>query len=42
MPDLTPEERWFLGLPVVLMFVLGIYPELVMRWMNPIAIAGGG
>lgn len=41
--DLGFGERLVLGVPVVLMFVLGIYPDLVLRWTNPtvLGMAGG-
>lgn len=33
--DLTWSEKMLLGVPVGLMFVLGIFPDLVLRWTNP-------
>ncbi len=35
VPDLNTRERWMVGVPVALMFVLGIYPDLVLRLINP-------
>ncbi|MBL9129131.1 MAG: NADH-quinone oxidoreductase subunit M [Verrucomicrobiales bacterium] len=32
--DLETGERWMLGVPVALMFVLGVYPDCVLRWTN--------
>jgi NADH-quinone oxidoreductase subunit M len=34
MPDLTTGERVALLLPVVLMFVLGLYPQLILGVIN--------
>ncbi len=34
LPDLTTSERVMLGVPIALMFVLGIYPQLVMGLIN--------
>lgn len=33
--DLSYRERWMVGVPVALMFVLGVYPDLVLRLINP-------
>jgi NADH-quinone oxidoreductase subunit M len=42
--DLTTGERWMLGMPVVLMGVLGVYPDLLLRMTNATVVgwAGGG
>lgn len=42
--DLEVGERWVLGVPVGLMFVLGVYPDLVLRLTNAtvLGLAGGG
>jgi NADH-quinone oxidoreductase subunit M len=32
--DLDVGERFLLGVPVALMLVLGVYPDLVLRWTN--------
>jgi NADH-quinone oxidoreductase subunit M len=34
LPDLTLAERIQLGLPIALMFVLGVYPQLVLGFVN--------
>lgn len=43
LPDLTLRERWLVGVPVALMFVLGVFPDLVLRFTNPtlLRLAGG-
>ncbi|MGE3311036.1 MAG: NuoM family protein [Limisphaerales bacterium] len=33
--DLDAWERLILGVPVALMLVLGLFPDLVLRWTNP-------
>ncbi|MBL9138971.1 MAG: NADH-quinone oxidoreductase subunit M [Verrucomicrobiales bacterium] len=33
--DLTTRERIQLGAPVFLMLLLGVYPDLILRWTNP-------
>jgi NADH-quinone oxidoreductase subunit M len=33
-PDLTVRERWLVGPPVVLMLVLGVYPQLVLGMVD--------
>lgn len=33
--DLSPAERWWVGVPVALMFVIGVFPDLILRWINP-------
>jgi NADH-quinone oxidoreductase subunit M len=33
-PDLTTSERVLLALPIALMFVLGVYPQLVLGMIN--------
>ena len=30
LPDLTTRERVMLGVPIALMFVLGVYPQLLL------------
>lgn len=35
MPDLSARERLQLAIPVGLMFLLGVYPDLVLRFTNP-------
>lgn len=37
-PDLTPAEIGLLLIPVALMFVLGVYPRLVLDVINPTAV----
>jgi len=37
-PDLTPGEIGLLLIPIVLMFVLGLYPRLVLDVINPTAV----
>ena len=41
--DLTAGERLRLGIPVGLMVILGIYPDLILRITNPtvMQMAGG-
>jgi NADH-quinone oxidoreductase subunit M len=34
LPDLTVSERVMLGVPVALMFVLGVYPQLLLGVIN--------
>jgi NADH-quinone oxidoreductase subunit M len=34
-PDLTLRERAMLGVPIALMFVLGVYPQLILGVINP-------
>lgn len=34
LPDLTTSERVMLGVPIALMFVLGVYPQLVLGFVN--------
>ena len=34
LPDLTLAERAMLAVPIALMFVLGIYPQLVLGTIN--------
>jgi NADH-quinone oxidoreductase subunit M len=34
LPDLTLRERAMLAIPIALMFVLGIYPQLVLGVIN--------
>ena len=34
LPDLTVRERVMLGVPIALMFVLGIYPQLLIGLFN--------
>lgn len=33
-PDLTTAERWLIAPPIFLMFVLGIYPQALLVWVN--------
>jgi len=35
MPDLTLSERWLVIVPIALMFVLGIWPQLVLGVIDP-------
>ena len=37
-PDLTPGEIGLLLIPIVLMFVLGLYPRLLLDVINPTAV----
>jgi len=37
-PDLTPGEIGLLLIPIALMFVLGVYPRLVLDVINPTAV----
>jgi len=37
-PDLTPGEIGLLLIPIALMFVLGLYPRLVLDVINPTAV----
>jgi NADH-quinone oxidoreductase subunit M len=37
-PDLTPAEVGLLVIPILLMFVLGLYPRLVLDVINPTAV----
>ena len=34
LPDLTLGERLLVALPIVLMFVLGVYPQLILGVIN--------
>jgi len=34
-PDLSFRERAMLGIPIALMFVLGVYPQLILGVINP-------
>jgi NADH-quinone oxidoreductase subunit M len=38
-PDLTTTERWLLAPPITLMFVIGIYPQVMVGLINPSALA---
>lgn len=38
LPDLTLRERVLVGIPIALMFVLGLYPRLVLDVMNSTAV----
>ena len=40
--DLTHPERWVLGVPVGLMFVFGLYPDLILRFINPTVLELAG
>lgn len=42
VPDLSLRERWLVGVPVALMFVLGVYPDLVLRLTNPTVLRLAG
>jgi NADH-quinone oxidoreductase subunit M len=33
-PDLTLSERALLAVPIALMFLLGLYPQLVLGFIN--------
>jgi NADH-quinone oxidoreductase subunit M len=37
MPDLTSSERALFLPAIVLMFLLGIFPQLLLGWLNPVA-----
>jgi NADH-quinone oxidoreductase subunit M len=37
-PDLTPAERWLLAPPIVLMFVIGVYPQVLAGLINQTAL----
>ena len=37
MPDLTCCEKWLVLPATVLMFVIGIYPQLLIEFINPVA-----
>lgn len=39
LPDLTMRERVMLAVPIVLMFVLGIYPQVVLGFINNTVVA---
>jgi NADH-quinone oxidoreductase subunit M len=41
-PDLTPGERMLFGVPVALMFLLGIYPQVLLRMTNSTALQWAG
>lgn len=38
LPDLTTRERVLVGIPIALMFVLGLYPRLVLDVINSTAV----
>ena len=38
LPDLTLRERVLVGIPIALMFVLGLYPRLVLDVINSTAV----
>jgi NADH-quinone oxidoreductase subunit M len=38
LPDLTLRERLLVGIPIALMFVLGLYPRLVLDVINSTAV----
>jgi len=38
LPDLTLRERVLVGIPILLMFVLGLYPRLVLDVINSTAV----
>jgi NADH-quinone oxidoreductase subunit M len=40
--DLTTRERWLLGVPVALMFVFGLFPDLILRLTNPTVLEIAG
>ena len=37
MPDLSTRERLLLVPGIALMFVLGVWPQLLLAWINPVA-----
>jgi NADH-quinone oxidoreductase subunit M len=37
-PDLSWRERVGLGVPVALMFVLGVWPQALLQWINPFVV----
>ncbi len=37
MPDLGTRERLLLAPGIALMFVLGVWPQLLLAWINPVA-----
>ena len=39
LPDLTARERVMLGIPIALMFLLGIYPQLILGFVNDTVVA---
>jgi NADH-quinone oxidoreductase subunit M len=39
LPDLTLRERVMLAIPIALMFVLGIYPQLILGFINNTVVA---
>lgn len=39
LPDLTLRERVMLAVPIALMFVLGIYPQLILGFVNNTVVA---
>jgi NADH-quinone oxidoreductase subunit M len=38
MPDLTLSERALVAVPIALMFVLGVWPQLVLGVMDPTVV----
>jgi len=38
LPDLTLRERVLVGIPIALMFVLGLYPRVVLDVINSTAV----
>jgi len=38
-PDLTLRERALLAIPIALMFVLGVYPQLILGFINNTVVA---
>lgn len=39
LPDLSLRERVMLGIPIALMFVLGIYPQVILGFVNNTVVA---
>ena len=39
MPDLSRQERLLLAPALLLMIVLGLFPQLLLHWLNPVAQA---
>jgi NADH-quinone oxidoreductase subunit M len=35
LPDLSPGERWLVGPILALMLAIGLYPKLILAWINP-------
>lgn len=39
LPDLTTAERWIAAPIIALMFVIGVYPQIIMGIINPTVVA---